>query len=108
MLAAVPVPRCPEQAAMNLRILISGVLGGILAVACLSFPLFILMPSQFGQINPWEAVSMVWGVLVYVLAVVVGVGTGYVAARWSWAESAADRVRVGAVAGLLAALVAFP
>lgn len=122
MSSFVDVPRSSQRFVMNLRILICGVAGGWLGALALSLPLFLALPADYSPTWPWASspvhyvldsvLSSAAGPMYYslgsVLAAAAGFGAGYVAARWGWAESFRDRVRMGALGGLLAGMVAYP
>lgn len=92
---------------MNIRVLICGVLGGLLSAYLLSYPLYLVLPRQYTEQWLYDGPEAL-GYVGYAFAAIVGLVTGYAAARWSWATTAGAAARSGAVAGLLAALVAFP
>src|SRR5207237_7014082 len=72
-----------------------------------SLPLYVVLPTLYTDDwfygGPWAL-----GVVGYVLAALVGLVTGYAAARWNWATTLGGATRSGAVAGVLAALVVCP
>ncbi len=92
---------------MNVRILSCGVIGGLLAAYTLSFPLYIVLPTRYTQ----DVNALDWGRaggFGYLLTVLVGVATGYATARWDWQTTPRGRLNSGALAGLIAGLVAYP
>lgn len=94
---------------MHVRLLLCGVLGGILATFALTQPLYLVLPTYYsGEWHSW--VRIAWpsfGAFGFVLTLGVGLGTGYCSARWGWSSSLAGRIKDGALAGLLASLIAF-
>lgn len=92
---------------MNVRILGCGVIGGLLAAYTLSFPLYLVLSAKYAK----DANMLDWGWTGTVgswLTLLVGLTIGYVAARWDWQTSWRGRLNSGAIAGFLAAMVAFP
>ncbi len=95
------------ESQMNIRILICGVVGGLIGTYALSLPLYLVLPTLYT--NDWlvsapEAVGYVG----FALAVYIALCTGYASARWNWSANASASLRSGMLAGMLAALVAFP
>lgn len=92
---------------MNMRVLICGVLGGFLGAYALSLPLYLVLPNRYTDDWPGSD-SELLGLLGYLLSTAVAVFTGYTAARWNWSITSAAGLRNGLLAGLLAAMVAYP
>jgi hypothetical protein len=91
---------------MNIRILTCGVIGGLLATYFLSFPLYLTLPGRY--IPDWPGFASPWlGALGYLLTAVAAVSTGYAAARWDWQTTRRGRADTGALAGMIAGLVAY-
>jgi hypothetical protein len=92
---------------MNVRILSCGVVGGLLSSYTLSFPLYIILAAYYSR----DSYMLDWswtGSVGYLLTVLAILCTGYTAARWDWQTSPRGRLNAGALAGLLAGMVAFP
>src|SRR5579871_1929470 len=85
---------------MNARILTCGVLGGVFVATALSGRLL----GPFGGAFGGGGGSMLFDLL----ALLALAGAGYTAARWSWAQTVDQRLKCGILAGILAAIVAYP
>lgn len=82
-----------------------GSIGGVLSAAVLALPLFFIMPSAY--IQDWYTVPIPLGAVGYVLFGIIGIATGYSAARWNWASGIGSCLKSGTVAGVYMALIAW-
>ncbi|MBN2500264.1 MAG: hypothetical protein JXB38_05810 [Anaerolineales bacterium] len=87
---------------MNTRTISIGLVGGALAAFALNLPLHRIQPAAY--IPGWEAIPGYLGWAGYACAGLLVVLAGYCASRVSWA---AKPLRVGALTGALAGLIAF-
>jgi hypothetical protein len=90
---------------MNPRLVATGVGGGLLGTAALFFPLYLVLPQTYSR--SWSDVDPVFGYLGLAGAALALLGTGFIAARSSHSHSNRRRIQTGAMAGLLAAMIAF-
>ncbi len=94
---------------MNIRLLLCGIVSGLVGTVALSLPLYLVLPTHYygdWKVGFFPSPPFLVPVGSF-LAVLVGAGAGYCAARWSWAVSPGDRVRSGALAGLIGGMIAF-
>lgn len=92
---------------MNLRVLICGVVGGLLVTLTLSWPLFLFLPTLYAP--DWVLGASPEAALAgYVLTPPFLLAMGYCAARWGWAASSGHALATGGFAGFIAAMVAYP
>lgn len=87
------------------KVFLTGLVGGLGVILLLLYPLYNLWPQNF--VAEWPAATA-WSWLALpleVLAVLAVVGVGYGAARWAGVHTRQAALSLGALAGLVAALV---
>lgn len=89
---------------MNWRTVLVGLAGGALVSAVLEYPLHRFLPS--GWVKGWPSASVWVALILVVAAVLLLVACGVLAGRLSPAASRRQAAVVGAMAGLIAALLA--
>jgi len=87
------------------RTLLVGFGGGLALIVALFYPLYVLLPGRYAA--GWGAGSSALGLLLGILAVLLVVATGLLAARWAGTDTRQGGVLYGALAGGLAGAICF-
>ncbi len=87
------------------KVFLTGLAGGIGLIVALYYPLYVLLPHN--ELADWQNGSGFVGIVLEVVAALLTVGTGYAAARWIKADSRRSGMLLGALAGLIAGIVAY-
>lgn len=87
------------------KIIAVGIAGGLLLIAVLFYPLYMVLPGS--SVPGWPHSSPLLGLLLQTVGFGAAIGVGYVAARQTKAGSRPIGVLFGGVAGGLAGLVTF-
>jgi hypothetical protein len=87
------------------KIILAGLGGGLALIPALFYPLYVLLPGRY--IDGWAAGSSALGLLSGIVAVLLAVATGLLAARWARADSRVSGTLFGALAGGVAGAVVF-
>jgi hypothetical protein len=88
-----------------MRAVYSGLLGGVLNILVLLFPLYFVMPARYTV--DWVRVPSSIGNAGYFLAVIITLIAGYSAAGWSWASTKSTSVKAGLLAGMVVGIVSW-
>ena len=91
----------PDQT-LNKTIL-AGLGGGLALIAVLFYPLYVLLPGRY--VDGWEPGSSALGLFLGIVAVLLVVATGLLAARWAGADSRQSGTLFGALAGGVAGAI---
>ncbi len=87
------------------RVCLAGMGGGLLLMAALYYPLYVLLPGNY--LADWQQGSALLGIILQAAAALVAVGIGYTAARWIKTSTRRDAMIFGALAGAIASVIAF-
>jgi signal transduction histidine kinase len=85
--------------------LIVGVAGGLALIAALFYPLYVVLPGAY--VEGWLTGSQALSLVLEIVAVLLVVSIGYLAARWARPASRQAGALLGALAGGAAGLVAY-
>jgi signal transduction histidine kinase len=91
----------PDQT-LNKTILV-GLGGGLVVIAALFYPLYVLLPGRY--VDGWAAGSSALGLFLGIVAVLLTVATGLLAARWAGADTRQNGTLCGALAGGVAGAI---
>ena len=87
------------------RTLLAGSGGGLALIAALFYPLYVLLPGRY--VEGWVLGSSALGLLLGIVAVLLAVATGLLAARWARADTRQSGLLYGALAGGAAGAILF-
>ncbi len=87
------------------RTLLVGFGGGLALIVALFYPLYVLLPGRYA--DEWGAGSSALGFLLGIVAVLLVVTTGLMAARWAAADTRQSGLLHGALAGGVAGAIVF-
>ncbi len=92
---------------MNRRIIIIGIVSGILKAVTLIFPFYLLAPATYSDTWLTFTFSEILRKVAYLPDVLLTIGAGYAAARLGWAQRDARQMQTGLLAGTFAGMVAW-
>jgi signal transduction histidine kinase len=95
----------PRQDHTLNKVCLVGLGGGLALIAALFYPLYVLLPSDY--VAGWLGGSQVLGLVLEIVASLLAVTTGYLAARWARPGSRQVSALFGALAGSVAGIVFF-
>jgi signal transduction histidine kinase len=87
------------------RVFLVGIGGGLALIAALFYPLYVLVPG--GRVAGWPVGSGVIGLILEIVAVLVTVAIGFMAARWGRADTRQSGALFGALAGGVAGAILY-
>jgi signal transduction histidine kinase len=87
------------------RTLLAGFGGGLALIVALFYPLYVLLPGRY--VEGWMPGSSALGLLLGIVAVLLVVATGLLAARWARADTRQIGLLYGALAGGVAGAILF-
>ena len=87
------------------KVFLTGLAGGLALIATLWYPLYHLVPG--GYVDGWPAGSKAVGLILQIGAVLLTIGTGFLAARWVRPSTRQANTLWGALAGAVAGVIAY-
>lgn len=90
---------------LNIRPFFTGIIAGVLSSIALALPWYFILPARYT--DDWYNFPAFLEPLGYILAGLVALASGYVSARWGWAETLRRRITMGALAGVVTGAIAW-